>query len=311
MWTLLTRHLSVPLWTRLLIITATVGWQHVRGSAPTLLHLGWHLAGLHRIATGSGVRHRRHARATHRGLLHSGWVLAGRCRHGWHSRLTGIRLRLLLLLRWKLRLSLKWWRSKLLGRLGLLLLLLIRLRRIVGLLAHSRHRLTRSGRSAHGLRWSILHGRLTRDHRIGWHSGLIRLLLLVTVGKAVVRSDGWSGRHSRRLTDWRRTILQRWLARLLLLRKTTGNATPRSDRWRAGRWAPDHRLVRERGLLVLEWRATERHVLELVWKVLRSPIDGRQRWWRCCRRLSYALLWPPLGRLPVRTHRGIHYQQRK
>lgn len=96
---------------------------------------------------------------------------------------------------------------------------------------------------------------------------MIRLLLLVTVGKAVVRSDGWSGRHSRRLADWRRTILQRWLARLLLLRKTTGNATPRSDRWRAGRWAPDHRLVRERGLLVLEWRATERHVLELVWKL--------------------------------------------
>lgn len=243
----------------------------MRGSASTLLHLGRHLAGLHRIAPWSGVRHRRHARATHRRLLHAGttrWILAGRCRHGWHSRLTGIRL---LLLRGKLRLSLKWWRSKLLGRLLLLLLLLIRLRRIVRLLAHGRHRLTRSGRSAHGLRRSILHGRLTRDHRIGWHAGLVRLLLLMTIGKAVVRSDGWSGRHSRRLADWLRTILQRGLTRLLLLlRKTTGNAADRSNRSRTGRLAADHRLVRERGLFVLEWRTTtEGHVLELVWKLKR------------------------------------------
>lgn len=77
-------------------------------------------------------------------------------------------------------------------------------------------------------------------------------------------------------------------------------------RYRTGSGAPDHLLVRERSLLVLGWRTAERHVLELVRKVLRSPIDGWR--WRCCC-LSYALLWPPLGRLPVRTHLGIHYQQ--
>lgn len=57
---------------------------------------------------------------------------------------------------------------------------------------------------------------------------------------------------------------------------------------------------------MLWWGTTERHVLELVGKVLRrSPIDGWR--WRYTY-LSYTLLWPPLGRLPVRTHLGIHYQ---
>lgn len=237
-------------------------------------------------------------------MLHSRWILAGRCRHGWHSRLARIRWLLLLLLRlgWKMWLSLVWWRSELLG----LLLLLKRLRRIVGLLAHGWHWLAGSRRSSHSRWWSILHGWLTRDHR--WHSGLVRLLLrllllLVAIGEAIIRSDGRSGHHAR-LAAWRRTILKRRLTQLRRLLEAS-----RSNRWgHTGRRAADHRLIRKRGLLVLGWRTTERHVLKLVGKVLRrSPIDGRQRWRCCC--LSYALLWPPLGRLPVRTHLGVHRQQ--
>lgn len=173
-------------------------------------------------------------------------------------------------------------------------------------MAHGRHRLSRSWRSTHSW-WSILrllllrHGWLAWNHRIRWHSGLLLRRLLVPVGKAVAWNR-WSA-HTRLLVGWWRTILKRWLTWLLLLRRKTA----RHAGWwgnRSGRRATNHRLVRERSLVVLRWGTTKRHVLELVGKVLRSPIDGWR--WRYC--LSYALLWPPLGRLPVRTHLGIHYQ---
>lgn len=173
-------------------------------------------------------------------------------------------------------------------------------------MAHGRHRLSRSWRSTHSwgsiLRLLLLrHGWLAWNHRIRWHSGLLLRRLLVPVGKAVAWNR-WSA-HTRLLVSCWRTILKRWLTWLLLLRRKTA----RHAGWwgnRSGRRATNHRLVRERSLVVLWWRTTERHVLELVGKVLRSPIDGWR--WRYC--LSYALLWPPLGRLPVRTHLGIHYQ---
>lgn len=140
---------------------------------------------------------------------------------------------------------------------NLLRLLLIRLRRIVGL-AHGRHRLSRSWRSTHSW-WRILgllrHGWLARNHRIRGHSGLLLLRrLLVPVGKAVAWN--WWSAHTRLLVGWWRTILKRWLTRLLLLRRKTAR---HARRWgdRSGRGTTDHRLVRERGLLVFRWGTTE------------------------------------------------------